>query len=330
MKKNSLLIIILAFFSANASAKYVRFAVNVSNTVVAQNDVYLTSSFQTLKNLGTDFQSGFIQMTQHPTDTNLYYYTVNLPAFKAYEYQVEKGVDGYEKEWVPVESRSPNEYRWIYLDSLSNDTLKLPEVFFGENNTRTDTMYRFQVNMSNEIIAATGVHIAGDFQGNNPITTRMYSFANNIYEYIGWFSPGSSQSYKFFNGNSMAVSEIVPSSCATVGKRKINSITNAQILPVVCFSGCSNCFSVGIKDIQSNNSILLSPNPANGFTTIQFNDDLKEHSILIMDIYGKAVRSILVKHQNEVRIDTEQLPPSIYFIRVSSEANTIGLKLIIE
>jgi hypothetical protein len=319
MKKNLFLLIIQFVLLTNANAKYVRFAVNVSNTTVAQNDLYMTSSFQSLKNLGIDFQSGFLHMYQHPTDTNIYYYTIDLPAFAVYEYQIEKGFTGYEKEWVPVESRSPNDYRWVYVDSLNTDTLQLPEVLFGDNNTLTDTMYRFQVNMSNETVAATGVHIAGDFQGNNAATSRMYSFSNNIYEYMAWFTPASMQHFLYVNGNTSGNAEAVPNTCAMAGKRMISSVTNAQILPLVCFGECTNCAPAAVSNYQLKNSILMAQNFNNNTCDLQFKDNNKMHHIAIMDCFGRTIQKLENIVDNSIQVNLNQLPPSVYLLNVYNQ-----------
>jgi|688.fasta_scaffold02357_29 hypothetical protein len=314
-------------------AKFVRFAVNISNTVVAQNDIYMISNFQTLKNLGIDFQSGGIQMVQHPTDTNIYYFSVDLPAFQIYEYQIEKGSTGYEKEWVPVESRSPNDYRWIYLDSLNTDTLKLPEVLFGENNTLTDTMYRFRLDMRDKPVLTSGVRLAGDFQGNLPANSRMCCFAGNdsLFEYMAWLPPNTTQQYKFYNGINGSNGEIVPSSCATNNKRTIANVSVAQVLPVVCFSSCTSCSPLSIENLNIRYQPSLAPNPIHTSALISFNDDESKHQIKLFDMMGRILNRFENITSNTFEIQRENLKPGVYYLNISNGKNqNSNLKLVVE
>jgi len=315
-------------------AKKVRFAVNVSNTVVAMNDVYMTSTFIDDLGLGVDLSHGILHMTMDPLDTNIYYYTADIPSRTLFEYYFEKGAAGYEAELIPFESQSPsNGYRGIYIDSVANDTLKLPAVYWNGNNSASDTLYRFRVNLSSEVISPDGVHIAGDFQSNNPATDIMYSFNNDkVYDYITWLKPGTMVHYKFYNGNTAAAHETVPSACAMGGQRMITSVSVATVLDTVCFNSCNNvCQPAGTSNLSLQRHAVLAPNPMNGTSTLTFNDGSSFHEVTLMDMYGRVVQRHPNAIGNFVYINKNQLSEGMYQLQIRNEENEMAfLKLVIE
>ena len=333
LKKIISAIILVVIVTAFAEAKYVRFAVNMKNSgMLNSNDAYMSSTFQGAIGMGGDLTHGYLHLIQSAADTNVYYATYNIPAFQMYEYQFELGIAGYASENIPIESQSLlNGYRWLYVDSLSNDTLKMPAVYYSGNNSATDSMYRFKVNMSNETVSANGIHIAGNFQGNNPATTIMYSFGNGIYEYMAWLTPEAAIEYKFYNGNTAAASEIVPSGCAQGESRIIAGVGNAQVLPTVCFSSCTNCTPTGISNGSEVSLHSLAPNPMSSNTTLTFHDNATSHSVSIIDMQGRTVKQFDYILTNSIEINKETMPVSLYFLQVVNDKNERSiLKLIIE
>jgi hypothetical protein len=325
-----LFVIAFSFFT---EAKYVRFSVNMQYSgMLNSNDAYMTSTFQSAIGMGGDLTHGYLQLTQSSTDTNIYSAVYNIPAFQMYEYQFELGATGYDLENIPVESQSLlNGYRWLYIDSLSNDTLILPAVFYSGNNSNTEIMYRIKVNMINETVSTNGVHIAGNFQNNDPASTIMYSFGNGVYEYMAYLTPGTQVDYKFYNGNTLADSEIVPLTCSSAGNRIIASVDSAQILPTVCFNSCTNCAPLtGITNIKYD-AVNLSPNPMSLNTTLTFNDNASEHTVSIIDLQGRTVQQFNNINTNSFQINKGNLAASCYFIQVINDQNRRStMKLIIE
>jgi len=326
-------IVLMLVFSFLVEAKYVRFAVNMQYSgMLNSNDAYMTSTFQSAIGMGGDLTHGFLNLTQSTSDTNIYYAIYNIPAFHMYEYQFELGVAGYDIENIPVESQSLlNGYRWLYIDSLNNDTLNLPEIYYSGNNSATEIMYRFKVNMSNETISPDGVHIAGNFQNNDPAATIMYSFGNDVYEYMAYLTPGIQVDYKFFNGNTIASSELVPFACGLGASRIISNIDSAQILPTVCFSSCTDCSPLIASNISQIDTYNLSPNPMDLKCTLTFNDNASSHSVSIYDMQGRTVKQMNNIQINTVEINREKLDASCYFIQIVNDRNEFTtMKLIIE
>ncbi len=334
MKNKIISTLILVFsFSFFVEAKHVRFAVNMQfSGMLNSNDAYMSSTFQSVIGMGGDLTHGFLHLTQSTADTNIYYAVYDIPAFQMYEYQFELGIAGYSMENIPVESQSLlNGYRWLYIDSLSNDTLNLPAVYYNGNNSATEIMYRFKVNMANETVSPDGVHIAGNFQNNDPASTIMYSFGNNVYEYMAYLDPGAQVDYKFYNGNTLVNSEIVPSACSQAGNRTIALVDSAQILPTVCFSDCINCSPVGAHNLGENYLHTLAPHPMSSNTILTFNDNAILHTVSIIDLQGRTVKQINHITANAIEINREMLAASCYFLQIVNDQNeTSTLKLIVE
>jgi hypothetical protein len=326
-------LVIILVFTFYVEAKYVRFAVNMQNSgMLNSNDAYMSSTFQSVIGMGGDLTHGFLHLTQSTTDTNIYSAIYNIPAFQMYEYQFEMGVAGYDMENIPLESQSLlNGYRWLYIDSLSNDTLNLPAVYYSGNNSATEIMYRFKVNMSNESVSPDGVHIAGNFQNNDPASTIMYSFGNSVYEYMAYLDPATQIEYKFYNGNTVVTSEIVPSACSQGGNRIIALVDSAQILPTVCFGDCVNCSPLITTNIGDNKLFNFAPNPMQDASTLTFNDNALSHSVSIIDMQGRTVKQINHITSNVIEINREMLAASCYFLQIVNDQNeTSMLKLVIE
>lgn len=102
----------------------------------------------------------------------------------------------------------------------------------------------FHVDMSNETVAAEGVHVAGNFQGWDPAGTMLadddmdgiYSVTVDVSDTLETIN------YKFLNGNAWGVDEACPEPCAFPGSTdRYADIDGATELPVVCFGACAAC-----------------------------------------------------------------------------------------
>ncbi|MBL6646288.1 MAG: hypothetical protein ISP55_07540 [Flavobacteriales bacterium] len=102
----------------------------------------------------------------------------------------------------------------------------------------------FHVDMSNETVAAEGVHVAGNFQGWDPAITMLadddmdgiYSVTVEVSDTLETIN------YKFLNGNAWGVDEACPEPCAFPSSSdRYADIDGATDLPVVCFGACAAC-----------------------------------------------------------------------------------------
>lgn len=333
MKK--LFFIALAIFSINiAEAKKVKFSVDMTGQVLNPNGIHITSDFQVVAGFGgNNWDCGVIQLAKEATDTNIYSIVVDIPAFQKYEYKFVNGEFCYEVEVVP-ESAAANynfsDNRWIYVDSLSNDTLKLDAVLFNLSAPIGKSLVRYKINMMQEAsISPSGVHVAGNFNAWDPTASRLYSFSNNVYEWISYVNNGAYE-FKYYNGNLASNTETVPGACASSGNRSINVVQDT-VLSLLCFSSCNMCYPSAIEELDFASQIIIAPNPMKTFTTIQLNDATLTYEIALSDITGKILYSTMVKYSNSVRIENKNFNPGIYLLKIKNSRNQQKtIKLIIE
>jgi len=316
-------------------AKKVKFAVDMDTITPMVTGIHIGGDFQTLAGYaGGDWMSGTTLMTQEGS-TSIYSVVVDIPAFAKYEFKFINGDQWYEAEFVPIESRvgyNFNDNRWIYVDSLANDTTFVGAILFSGNAPKNLTLMRFLVDMTNEqwVLDPAGVHVAGSFQGWDPAKTRLYSFGSNVYEIIAYGTLATYQ-YKFYNGNTVGVTETVPGSCAVGGDREL-ALAKDSVLAAVCFSGCSICIPNGIAQKEKAIHFDLYPNPSSEFTDLLISDEQNDaFDVTISDLTGKTLSSF-AGVQNHLRIESKELTAGMYFITASSKvrAKTYTLKLIVQ
>jgi alpha-amylase len=309
-----LFVIAFLLCSMSGIAKKVQFRVDMTGNVLSAQGIHVFGDFQAVAGFGLDWTPGSCTMTKDAVDTNIYFFNVDIPAFAKYEYKYINGDQSYEVEIVPAETQVGYNFvdnRWIYIDSLNSDTMKLAPVQFNKNAPAGLFSVRFVVDMSLQTIPSNGAHIAGSHQGNDPSTDRLYSFAYNHYEIISYLNAGT-YSYKFYNGNTLATTETVPSACATAGNRTC-TISGDVILNTYCFSSCApNCYPTFVTSTENANAITIYPNPSNGNFVVQSSATNKLSAMQVMDMQGRICRQNENIHNNHVAI--ENLPSGIYVV----------------
>src|SRR6185436_15682419 len=152
--KKILFIFLFLLVAGISVAKKVKFAVDMTGQVLNVTGVHIGGDFQTLAGFaGGDWMPGTTPMTQETGDTNIYSIVVDIPAFTKYEYKVINGDQWYEAEFVPLESRvgyNFNDNRWLWVDSLSNDTTFVGALLFSGNAPAGLKLLRVVVDMQNE------------------------------------------------------------------------------------------------------------------------------------------------------------------------------------
>jgi hypothetical protein len=217
--------------------------------------------------------------------------------------------------------------RWLYVDSLANDTTFIGILPFSANAPDGLTLVRFKVNMNNETVHPNGIHIAGSFQGWNPASARMGEVLEltGIYEYQAYLQIGT-YNYKFVNGNTSADYEYVSGACASAGQRSV-TLTQDVMLDPVNFSSCL----VGVSENVFEKNISMYPNPANTNIRIEFNDAGSVHEVSLLDVTGRKILSYEDAGNNYLQIDIDALQTGVYFVSViNSEGSKATLKLIVQ
>lgn len=311
----------LAVLPLMLQAKYVKFAVDMTGQVIDSNGVHITGDFQAVAGYaGGDWMPNTTLMTNEP-NTNIYSVVVNIPAFAKYEYKFINGDATYALEFVPEESRvgfNFDDNRWIYVDSLSNDTMAVAPVLFSGNAPIGKYLLRFKVDMQHEAsVSISGVHVAGDIQGWDPLTTQLYSFDGNVYEYIAYVDTGMSSfahEFKYVNGNAASQYEMISGGCANGSGNREVQVPKDTVLPIICFAYCSDCLTSGIDEQAVANAIHLYPNPAGASTQLVFDDQIRRHDIFLRDVTGRVISSWKNYAESNLRIDTGNLGAGVYLV----------------
>lgn len=328
-----ILVVLFALVSLSASAKKIKFQVNMEAWLVDSAGVHITGDFQDEAGFAADWDPGTTGMQQDVNDTNIWWVVLDIPAFRHYEFKYVNGDQGYQQEFVPIESRVNYNFldnRWIYLDSLSNDTQTVAAVRFSGNAPAGKNLVRFYVDMSNESVNSNGTHVATGFQSWNTTGDYMYSFDGSVYEYIAYVDSGLSvaREYKFLNGNAAANYEALAGWCAnTNGNREVVAPRDTM-LPVVCYTFCAACSTVGIEEISAANFSMV-PNPAIDHLSFTFiNADSR--TVSVVDNLGREVRSMSSEGMN-ADMDVSGMARGVYYVRVMEASGRVqAQKLVIE
>ncbi|CAN5207842.1 hypothetical protein BH09BAC5_BH09BAC5_16330 [soil metagenome] len=304
----------------NLQAKKVKFTVDMRNQIVDTAGVHITGDFQDEAGyIGGDWITNTALMLQEIADTNIYSVVVDIPAFRHYEFKYVNGDQGYQQEFVPLESRVNYNFldnRWIYIDSLSNDTQSLAPVRFGENAPNTKNLIRLYVDMQNETINSNGVHVTGAFQSWNPATTQMFSFDGMVYEYIFYVDSGNvatEREFKFLNGNAIGDYELLAGWCANQNGFRSVIAPRDTMMPVVCYTFCAACSTVGIAESIIENPTKVMPNPSNGVFKLEFgNSDAR--LIQVYDIFGKNILTQVSENENSLKLNLTEKAAGLFSV----------------
>jgi hypothetical protein len=317
------LILLLSFV---AQAKKVKFGVDMSGLVISPNGVHVTGDFQTIAGFaGGDWNSASTLLSNE-TGTDIYSIVVDIPAFQKYEYKFVNGDQFYEVEFIPVESRvgyNFNDNRWLYVDSLADDTTYVGALIFAGNAPAGLELIRYKVDMENIFsIDPAGVHVAGNYQGFDPSKTILYSFVPDTFEVIEYLPTGNYE-FKYYNGNTLAGEETVPVSCSQNGNRFI-ALTGDTVLPTICFSDCSLCLPNAVEKIKTlQNQIQLFPNPACNFVQIDLREMDQPVRVDLFHQNGQMVRSFSSNGEKIFQLQRNQLPAGIYFVVVTKSDGSV-------
>ena len=325
--KKIILIAVLLSLQSIGFAKKVKFAVDMTGLTISTFGMHISGDFQTIAGFaGGDWMPNTTPLAQETADTNIYSIVVDIPAFAKYEYKFVNGDQFYEAEFVPIESRvgyNFDDNRWIYVDSLSNDT-SFGAIRFSQNAPKGYHLLRLKVDMRNAgLIDPSGTHVGGSFQGWNTNNSILYSLNDTIEELIVYIDTLiTSAQFKYINGNTSVGYETVPAICASSGNRDFQ-IPKDTVLNVVCFSECMDCLNVGIAERATTENVNLYPNPTNDFSVLEFeNNDIR--TISIVNTLGSIVRSYSNINETSLTIEKNDLKKGIYFIIVRASENNIS------
>ena len=167
----------------------------------------------------------------------------------------------------------------------------------------------FNVDMSQQSVAAEGVHLAGDFQLWDPGADPMTDNGDGTWSYTVQLLPGTQIQYKFINGNVWGQDEAVPSECATDGNRSVLIAETDMVLDLVCFGECVACQQIvlpGCTDPEAPNYVMAATEDDGSCVyNVTFQVDMSETSVLpeglhlAGDFQGWDPTSIIMTNQGD-------------------------------
>lgn len=306
----------------------------MASWVVDTAGVHVTGDFQDEAGFAADWDPGTTGMTQDVNDANIYTVIVDIPAFRVYEFKFVNGVFGYQQEFVPQESRVNYNFidnRWIYVDSIANDTQVIAPIRYSGNAPAGKNLIRLYVDMSNETVSANGVHAGGWFNNWSTIESRMYSFDGSVYEYMAYADSGSSipREWKFVNGNSTGNIELLAGWCSNINGNREVVAPRDTMMPVICYTFCAACSTVGVDEISSA-SFSVNPNPASGDTEVNFGNT-EPKVISVVDFMGREVTNIQTESESKVVLPVSEYAAGVYFVRVMNTNGAVTIqKLVVQ
>jgi hypothetical protein len=221
----------------------VTFAVNMSQQSVSPNGV----------NVSIVPQFGaLISAPMSDADADgVYTATVELDTNQNVYYRFQNGIGAADVEAIPVACATNfmgMPYRFL---DFGNADVTLNTVCYGAcenciviNPTNQVT---FQVNMTEQVVSADGVHLVGNFQDWDPIATPMLDDdENGVYSVTVTVDENANLIYKFINGNTFDGVESVPGVCGLpdgfgANNRVLETGTIDITVPAVCFGACTDC-----------------------------------------------------------------------------------------
>jgi len=220
------------------------FQVNMVEQTVSADGVHIAGNFQgwnpaTTEMLDADGDGIYALTVQVDANSNLSYKFINGNVWTAAEVVpsacgLPDGLDGVNRI---VETGAIN--------------VIIPPVCFGacENCAAAPVMadVLFLVNMSNETVSASGVHLVGNVQGWVAGETPMTDVdADGIFEVTLSAEVGSVAEFRFLNGTAWVDSELVPAECGVDnGFDEFNRTflvgEVGNVFGPICFGECANC-----------------------------------------------------------------------------------------
>ncbi|MBX7051614.1 MAG: T9SS type A sorting domain-containing protein [Flavobacteriales bacterium] len=228
----------------------VTFQVNMANETVSADGVHIAGSFQ-----------GWNPATTAMTDDNsdgIYEYTTAIDTNSQVLFVYINGNAWTGQEPVPSACGQDNGFGGYnrLLNVAEADTTYGPVCFSECEDCApfAPVLVTFRVDMSNQVVNAEGVFMAGSFNNWDPTATQLSEYEPNHYQAVVVLNAGEHVNYKFLNGSDWTGAESVPVDCGEDDgsgniNRSYDAGTSNETVDIVCFNECSTCTVVNMLDI---------------------------------------------------------------------------------
>lgn len=176
----------------------------------------------------------------------------------------------------------------------------------------------------------------GSSPGSIKVTLTKWNASTNMREIVGTATKtlsGMVMSWAGFSIPFTYQSSALPDSCIILLQASgANPVANDYLwIDELAFTGITTQLN---NEINVYNNLTVSPNPSNGFVTLNFNtNSSQQKNIQLIDMAGKVVfiKNVnVIKGESEQTIDISQLAKGSYFIKVISTNENEIKKLIIK
>src|SRR5665648_523806 len=298
----------------------VTFRVNMINEVVSASGVHINGNFC---NWST---ADAVELTAAGT---VYMTTLQLKKGETIEY---KFVNGASDDWLKYEtitgdcgySQDNNRMIIVPENDVTLDLVCFEKCNACEPVAESDFVaVTFRVNMINEVVSASGVHLNGSFCNWSTADAVELTAAGTVYMTTLQLKKGETIEYKFVNGASddWLKYETINGDCgySQDNNRMIIVPENDVTLDLVCFEKCNACETSSIDCVMVE-SIKLFPNPTDGCFSIS---GLPEEQIQV-SIYnseGKLIFQTNTECRNTLTSELGNYPSGIYILSIKNTNN---------
>ncbi|MCB9235688.1 MAG: T9SS type A sorting domain-containing protein [Bacteroidia bacterium] len=328
----------------NVDTVNVTFRVDMTNENPGVGDtVSIAGDFQSEAGF-SDWTPGVTILTD-PDNDKIYTGTFYLPE-GTYSYKYINGTAWGQDESVPSACAVNNNRELVVVGP--NDMV-LDKVCFATCDTVCTPPLpainvTFRVNMSNEIVSANGLFVAGSFQDPAWVKNVLQMTDGNgdgVYEYTESIVPNEYQ-YKYYNGSNGdpdgETADFEALGCGASngigGYNRVLDITGRltdTILPIYDYNGCTS--SVSVEDELDNPAYFdVFPNPFSSTARVEFaNGTRQPFTLTLSTITGQVVRTEGNIRNEYATIHKNGLTPGLYFVTLqSANGARFSKKVVIE
>lgn len=236
--------------------------VDMTNETVSNDEVFVAGSF-----------NSWTPEAMIPLGNGVYQLPVAVNSGEVISY---KFVNGTIWESVPVDCGTDDMFGGYNRSLLvGNGNEEIPAVCFatcGPCVVVPTLQLTLTVDMSQQTVNASGVYVAGTFNGFSASSTQMQEISPSIYRAVVTVEQNQQQFFKFLNGPDFTFAETVPFECGVDDgfggyNRTVVVNQNNITMPEVCFGYCAGC-AIQVAEVEKN-SLFVFPNPADGLIQIQ-------------------------------------------------------------
>ncbi|HQV00008.1 MAG TPA: T9SS type A sorting domain-containing protein [Bacteroidia bacterium] len=188
----------------------------------------------------------------------------------------------------------------------------------------------FRVDMAFTTLGPGGPHVAGTFNSFNAAATPMTNVGGSVYAATIMLDTTATVEYTFLKDSTYIDQEVITALCGVPNgfggfNRQLFVPEADSTLIAYCYSSCFTC-NVGINDV-SKSQLIMYPNPAGNFITIELPLQTQAGLLLITNATGQVVVKQKVTGLKQ-QIDISTLPIGVYAVQSITDNKLAVSKLI--